>query len=282
MNRQAPYVAAIHDLSGVGRCALTIVLPVLSAMGCQCAPLPTAYLSASTIYPPSDHFVFRDLTGEMEGSAAHWGELDIRFDAVYSGFVGSLRQLGVVQDFVKGFRGERTLVMVDPVMGDHGKTYRTYTPEMCREMEALARAADIITPNMTEAVILLHEPYDKAPDSEQGWREWVERLSLNGSRSVILTGIEPEKGMVGAACFDREKGAYTQAVTQKEVGAFPGTGDLFSSVALGFLLRGEDLAKATGRAVDFVALCARHTGELGTPVPQGVQFEDLLKELFLQ
>ena len=121
MNRQAPYVAAIHDLSGVGRCALTIVLPVLSAMGCQCAPLPTAYLSASTIYPPSDHFVFRDLTGEMEGSAAHWGELDIRFDAVYSGFVGSLRQLGVVQDFVKGFRGERTLVMVDPVMGDHGK-----------------------------------------------------------------------------------------------------------------------------------------------------------------
>ena len=282
MNRQAPYVAAIHDLSGVGRCALTIVLPVLSAMGCQCAPLPTAYLSTSTIYPPSDHFVFRDLTGEMEGSAAHWGELDIRFDAVYSGFVGSLRQLGVVQDFVKGFRGERTLVMVDPVMGDHGKTYRTYTPEMCREMEALARAADIITPNMTEAAILLHEPYDKAPDSEQGWREWVERLSLNGSRSVILTGIEPEKGMVGAACFDREKGAYTQAVTQKEVGAFPGTGDLFSSVALGFLLRGEDLAKATGRAVDFVALCARHTGELGTPVPQGVQFEDLLKELFLQ
>ncbi len=172
--------------------------------------------------------------------------------------------------------------MVDPVMGDHGKTYRTYTPEMCREMEALARTADIITPNMTEAAILLHEPYDKAPGSEQGWREWVERLSLNGSRSVILTGIEPEKGMVGAACFDREKGAYTQAVTQKEAGAFPGTGDLFSSVALGFLLRGEDLAKATGRAVDFVALCARHTGELGTPVPQGVQFEDLLKELFLQ
>lgn len=279
MNKIAPHVAAVHDLSGIGRCALTIVLPVLSNLGCWCSPLPTAYLSASTIYPPSDHFVIRDMTDEMVSSAAHWGEIGARFDAIYTGFVGSERQLQVVREFVEGFRGENTLVMVDPVMGDHGKAYRSYTPEMCREMAGLAQVAHIITPNMTEAAILLEEPYDKAPDSEGGWKEWVERLSLGGRRSVILTGIEPEEGTVGAACFDRETGEYTQCVTRKEAGAFPGTGDLFSSVALGFLLRGESLEKATRRAVDFVALSARHTGALGTPVAEGVQFEDLLGEL---
>ena len=275
----APHVAAVHDLSGMGRCSLAIALPVLSAMGSWCTPLPTAYLSATTIFPPSDKFVFRDLTGEMEGSMAHWAELGVKFDAIYSGFLGSVEQIELLQRFFRQFQGEDTLVMVDPVMGDWGKRYRTYTEEMCREMKSLADLADVITPNLTEAAILLDEPYEAVPRTGEGLREWMERLSLDGRRSVILTGIHPAVDQVGAACFDRESGELSIASAHEEPAQFPGTGDLFASVALGALLRGENLKEATARAVRFVGDCARQTLALGTPVQEGVQFEGLLREL---
>lgn len=279
MMKQAPHVAAVHDLSGMGRCSLGIVLPVLSAMGCWCSPLPTAYLSASTIFPPSDKFVFRDLTGEMEGSAAHWKELGVGFDAIYSGFVGSAEQIGVLGDFLRDFRGEKTLVLVDPVMGDWGKRYRTYTALMCEKMCELAALADVITPNLTEAAILLGEDYEAAPKTEAGLREWLERLSLDGRRSVILTGIHPAVDAVGAACLDRETGEVSYAAAHEEPAQFPGTGDLFASVALGALLAGKSLEKAAALAVAFVQRCAQRTLELGTPIQEGVQFEGLLGEL---
>lgn len=272
----APHVAAVHDLSGMGRCSLGVVLPVLSAMGCWCSPLPTAYLSANTIFPPSEHFVFQDLTGEMEGSLGHWEELKVSFDALYSGFVGSERQIGVVADFFRRFRGEGTLVLVDPVMGDWGKPYRTYTPAMCEQMKSLALPADVITPNLTEAAILLDEPYESVPQAEAGLRLWAERLSLNGRRSVIITGVRSAPGQVGAVCFDRDTGKTSLSAAHEEPAQFPGTGDLFASVALGALLRGESLEQAASLAVDFVARCARYTLELGTPTAHGVQFESLL------
>lgn len=277
--KQAPHVAAVHDLSGMGRCSLGIVLPVLSAMGCWCSPLPTAYLSSSTFYPPSDQFVFRDLTGEMEGTAAHWRELDVRFDALYSGFVGSAEQIGVLERFLRDFRGEDTLVMIDPVMGDWGKPYRTYTPLMCEKMCQLAGLADVITPNLTEAAILLGEDYADRPKTEAGLRAWMERLCDDGRRSVILTGVHPAVDQVGAASLDRETGRLAIAAAHEEPAQFPGTGDLFSSVALGALLRGRDLETATAMAVDFVQRCAKRTLDLGTPVAEGVQLEGLLGEL---
>lgn len=279
MMKKAPHVAAVHDLSGMGRCSLGIVLPVLSAMGCWCSPLPTAYLSASTIYPPSDRFVFRDLTGEMEGSAAHWKELEVGFDALYSGFVGSAEQIGVLERFLQEFRGEKTLVLVDPVMGDWGKRYRTYTALMCEKMCRLAALADVITPNLTEAAILLGEDYAGVPTTEAGLRVWLERLSLDGQRSVILTGIHLAAESVGAACFDRETGEISYAAAHEEPAQFPGTGDLFASVALGALLEGKRLEQATALAVEFVRRCAQRTLELGTPIQEGVQFEGLLGEL---
>ena len=277
--KQAPHVAAIHDLSGMGRCSLGIVLPVLSAMGCWCSALPTAYLSASTIFPPSDRFVFRDLTGEMSGSSEHWKELGVHFDALYSGFVGSAEQIEVLGAFLRDFRGADTLVMLDPVMGDWGKPYRTYTPLMCEKMCELAELADVITPNLTEAAILLGEDYHSAPRTEAGLRIWLERLSEGGRRSVILTGIHPEKDMVGAASFDRESGETAFSAAREEPAEFPGTGDLFASVALGELLRGRSLKQATARAVEFVGRSARRTLELGTPIREGVQYEGLLGEL---
>ncbi len=275
----APHVAAVHDLSGMGRCSLGVVLPVLSAMGCRCSSLPTAYLSANTIFPPSGHFVFRDLTDEMAGSLEHWGELDCAFDALYSGFVGSERQIAVVSDFFCRFKSENTLILVDPVMGDWGKPYRTYTPEMCRKMGALAELADVITPNMTEAAILLGEDYENAPKTPEGLEDWLRRLSLGGKRSVILTGIRPEAGLVGAGCYNRDGGRVSFTAAKEVPIEFPGTGDLFASVALGGLLRGESLEDAAHRAVEFVSRCARETKALGTPVRHGVQFETLLGEL---
>ena len=153
--KRAPRIAAIQDISGFGRCSTTVVLPVLAAMGGECCPLLTACLSAHTAFPASEKATFLDLTGQMAGTAAHWAELGVTFDAIYSGFLGSAGQIGLIEDFYRQFRREGTLVLVDPVMGDHGKPYRTYTPELCGRMRDLAAQADVITPNLTEAALLL-------------------------------------------------------------------------------------------------------------------------------
>lgn len=280
--KQTPKVAAVHDLSGFGRCSLMVALPVLAAMGNQCCPLPTAYLSAHTACPCQDRAVFLDMTGQMEGAMEHWAALQVEFDAVYSGFLGSPAQIEVLLRFLSRFRAERTLVVVDPVMGDHGRRYRTYTPEMCRRMGELAARADLITPNLTEAALLLGEDYAAAPKSEREARAWLERLSLGGRRSAVLTGLSLAPGAVGAGCYDRDSGRTSFSMTRAEPGQYPGTGDLFASVVLGCMLRGESLSAAVGRAVEFVQKCVRRTLLLGTPVVEGVQFEPLLGELAAQ
>ena len=190
-----PRVTAIHDMSGFGRCSLTVALPILSAMGVQCCPLPTAFLSTHT--GGFEGFTFLDMTDEMPKIARHWKSLGLRFDAVYSGFLGSARQIGMVADFIRDFRGDG-VVVVDPVMGDGGAVYRTYTPEMCAGTARLAEQADVITPNLTEAALLLGIPYGELPGGEAGCRAIVERLSLEGRRSVVLTGAGLEPGATGA------------------------------------------------------------------------------------
>lgn len=271
-------VAAIHDISGFGRCSLTVVLPVLAAMGAQCCPMPTAFLSAQTAFPKSDRAVFLDMTDQVERTGFHWQELGVEFDAIYSGFLGSEAQIGLLGEFIRKFRRKDTLVVVDPVMGDWGKPYRTYTPDLCRRMGELAEHADVITPNLTEAAILLGEEYDPAPD-EAKICQWLERLSLNGARSVVMTGVTPGPGIVGAACFDRSTGEMSIPVTEEVPVAYSGTGDLFASVMLGALLRGESLNAAAALAVSFVQKCAAFTKKLDGDRREGVMFEPLLTEL---
>lgn len=271
-------VAAIHDISGFGRCSLTVVLPVLGAMGAECCPLPTAFLSAQTAFPKSDRAVFLDMTDQLERTGSHWQELGAEFDAIYSGFLGSETQIGLIGEFITRFRRGNTLVVVDPVMGDWGKPYRTYTPDLCRRMGELANHADVITPNLTETAILLGEEYDPTP-GESKTRQWLERLSLEGRRSVVITGVTPEPGLVGAACFDREDGQFSVRTTRRVDVEYSGTGDLFASVMLGALLRGESLCQAVQLAVDFVQRCAAVTLELQGDRREGVMFERLLSEL---
>lgn len=275
---RVPRVAAIHDLSGLGRCSLSVVLPVLSAMGAQCCPMPTAVLSAHTAYPLPDLAYFQDLTGGMARTAAHWRALETDFDAVYSGFLASEAQIDVLEGFLRAVRARTPWILVDPVMGDQGRPYRTCTPELCRRMGELAALADLITPNLTEAALLLGEPYGQAPTDQAGIGTWLRRLSLEGRRSVVITGVSLAPGVVGAGCFDRQSGAVRFAMARQERGHFPGTGDLFAAVVLGGLLRGEPLAEAVARAVDLVQKCVAYTLEAGTPAVEGVQFEGLMRE----
>ncbi len=275
----APRAAAIHDLSALGRCSMTVILPVLSAMGVQCCPLLTASLSAHTGFPASSRGVILDMTAQMERTAAHWEELGITFDAIYSGFLASEAQAEIILQFFRRFRRPGTLVLTDPVMGDHGKPYRTCTPALRRAVAELAEQADVITPNLTEAALLLGEDYSNLPQTWAEAQEWLHRLSLNGRRSVVLTGVSFAEGQVGAACLDTASGQMSFAMTRREPMQFPGTGDLFASILLGGLLRGEALDAANRRAVQFVQLCVARTIALGTPSAEGVQFEPLLKEL---
>ena len=269
-----PRVAAIHDMSGFGRCSLTVAIPVLSAMGVQCCPLPTAFLSTHT--GGFTGFTFLDMTEEMPKVAAHWKSLNLHFNAVYSGFLASERQLCIVSDFIRTFCREDTLVVIDPVMGDDGKAYQTYTPALCNGMAHLAELADVITPNLTEAAFLLGCSYDPLPQEEAGLRKLAEELGLNGRRSVVLTGVSLSPGKTGAMCFDAKSGC-TQAV-QVDFIAHPllGTGDIFASVLTGALVQGETLFAAAAQAAEFVRACAVHTVAQNLPLREGVDFEPML------
>jgi len=269
-----PRIAAIHDLSCFGRCSLTIALPVLSAMGCQCCPLPTALLSAHTGFPGN---TFLDLTAEMGRIADHWTAMDLQFDAIYSGFLGSADQVDTVARFFDTFKKSDTAVIVDPVMGDHGTAYRTCTPELCRGMRVLAENADVITPNLTEAALLLDHPYEEIQRTDA--YEVVRRLSLGGRRSVVLTGYSSESGQTGALCFDRDSGESKAVQTPREPQDFSGTGDLFASVLAGGVARGVPLFQAAQAAADFVRDCIARTLAEGLTEQDGVDFEPLLGQL---
>lgn len=270
----APRIAAIHDLSCFGRCSLTIALPVLSAMGCQCCPLPTALLSAHT---GISGFTFLDTTDEMRRISAHWSQLSLHFQAIYTGFLGSASQINLVEDFLRRFHAPDTLLVMDPVMGDHGTPYKTCTPALRQGLRELVAQADVITPNLTEAAILLDIPYHESQTADAS--ELVRALSLQGQRSVVLTGYAAAPGQVGALCYDRDTRQVEAVQTARVPQDFPGTGDLFASVLTGALTRGAPLLQAARTAVDFVGSCVARSVAEGAGKAEGVDFEPLLRQL---
>ncbi len=271
-----PRVALINDMSGFGRCSLTVAMPILSVMGAQCCPLPTAYLSSQTAIPG---FTFTDMTGEMEKASAHWQALGLTFDAIYTGFLGSEAQIELIGRFIGAFRRPGTTVLVDPVMGDHGRTYRTYTAAMCEGMAHLAGLADIITPNITEAAMLLGRAPDEQPESEREAEAWAEALSLDGRRSVVITGFSRDVSHIGAMCFDSGCGRCGAVCSDLVDVPFHGAGDVFASVLLGALLRGANLASSAQLAADFVRDAARRSVAFGNGPNDGLVFEPLLGPL---
>lgn len=273
-----PRVAAVQDLCGFGRCSTTLALPALSAMGVQCCPVLTAYLSSHTGGLGANTFC--DLTDQMAPVAAHWRSLDLSFDAILTGFMSSCRQIQLTRDFLAAFRKPGCPAVVDPVMGDGGQLYRTYTPQMRAAMTELARDADVITPNRTEAAALLEQDYRLLTlDREEDCRDWARRLSLDGRRSVVLKGVALRPGETGAVCFDRVTGRTELVLAPEAPGRFHGAGDLFAAVLTGALVKGLPLAEAARRAADFVSLCARRTARSGAPRQEGLDFEPLLWRL---
>ena len=263
--------AAIHDLSAFGRCALTVVIPVLSAMGIQVIPLPTALLSTHT--GGFDGFSFLDLTDEMEKISAHWDELDLRFSSVYSGFLGSEKQIDTVIRFIDRFKTDDTLVLIDPVMGDNGVPYSTITRGIRDKMKLLARYADILTPNMTEACFLLDLPAET-----EFTEDMLHRLSDFGPDKVVITGIDNGE-FITTASYDTQSGE-TVLYNRKPINKhYPGTGDIFASVLLGSMMSGMNLTDSSKFASDFVYDVIADTVKYNQPERNGVMLEKNLCKL---
>ena len=275
-----PRVVAIHDLSCFGRCALTVVLPVLSAMGSQAVPIPTALLSTHTGGFSRLHF--RDLTGDMREIIAHFERLGLKFDAIYSGFLGSAEQIDIVCDFIGRF-GDGIPVLVDPVMGDGGVLYSIYTPEMVLGMAQLCTKADIITPNLTEACFLTgsEQPAGKLNNKKEALG-LAERLCTRlrervGDKKIVITGIRYGE-MIGNAYVSPGKNCRL-AGTPYSGQDFPGSGELFASVLLGSIMQGAPFDTAVERAAAFTFRVIIETQKAMTPAREGVLFEKFLREL---
>lgn len=272
MLQRPPRVAAIHDLSGFGRCSLSVILPTLSAMKVQVCPVVTAVFSTHT--GGLGEVVFRDLTDYLTPTLEHYKRLKLEFECVYSGFLGSLEQIDHCLEYYAAYPD--ALAVVDPVMGDHGRPYRTYTPEMCRRMKELAAVADLITPNLTEASILLGEEYPSAPLRQFESKRLVARLSELGPRLVTVTGVELADGTISNLGYDRDRGDYWRVDCNYVPASYPGTGDIFASVMVGSLLNGDSLPMAIERATRFLEIAIRTTFSYGSDTRYGVMLESCL------
>lgn len=281
-------VAAIHDLAGLGRTSLNVVIPIITALGIEVCPLPTAILSSST--ESCDDFYFYDLTASMRPILAHWQAKGTQFDAVYSGFLGSPAQVDIVAECAATCLRKNGLFMVDPVMGEGGDLEPTMNEDMITRMRWLVGQATCITPNLTEAAFLLNE--DFPADAVQGGiseallKKWLRGLTDLGPRLAVITSVPMPGDIIGGkvqksvvAAFDKKAGRFWKASCDYIPANYPGTGDMFTSVLTGCLLRGDSLPEAIDRAVQFVALAIRATFGFSQPAREVVRLERVLNTL---
>ncbi len=262
---------AIHDISCVGRCSLTVALPMLSAAGIETSVIPTAILSSHT--GDFTGYTFRDLTEDILPIMNHWKTLSRRTDAIYTGYLGSVEQIEIVRSVIEAFRTEDTLVMVDPVMADSGKYYSLITPEFAVGMKKLAAVADIITPNISEACLMLGMEYRMEHD-EAYIEALLRGLAELGPRMVVLSGVSFENDLVGAASFDKTSDTVSYYLDSRVEGFFHGTGDVFASALLAALMNGKTTAEAMKIAVEFTHACIERTHAEGAETRYGVNFEE--------
>lgn len=279
MNRQKR-VAAIHDISCFGKCSLTVALPIISSAGIEVSVIPTAVLSTHT--GGFSDYTYRDLTDDITPIADHWKSLNLNFDALYSGFLGSFAQLDIVSDFFNRFKTENNIIMVDPVMADNGKLYKVFPENFPDGMRKLCTKADIIVPNITEALLLLGEPYKEGPYKIYYIEKILEKLSKTGPKQIVLTGVYFDTKKVGTASYDKTTGKISYSLSKHISGNYHGTGDVFASALLAALLRGFSLDKAAKIAVDFTVESIVRTKEAGTDIRNGVNFEQGLSKFDLK
>lgn len=280
MKNIIPRVAAIQDISGFGRCSLTVIMPILSCMGAQVCPMPTAVLSTHS--GGFGEMAFIDLTDSMDHYMNHWRELKLSFDYIYTGFLGNEKQIDKVVEFCKTFKYTgRECIVVDPVMGDHGKLYKTYNQIMQDKMRHLVELADIITPNLTEAMFLLKRDYieDKLFTNEE-IKEILLALAKMGPKIVIITGILDDLGNRVNVAYDMKKDLFWKVPYQEIEVHYPGTGDAFTSVLIGALIQGDSLPMAMERASSFISLAIKTTYGYCTDTREGIMLEKVLPSLF--
>lgn len=271
-------IAAVNDLSGFGRCSLTVSIPILSAMGFQVCPVPTAVLSAHTGYPNP---LVRDFTDDMEGFLAHWESLGLTFDCGYTGYLGNQRQADVLEPFLRRLKERGALRLVDPAMADNGKLYASCSPALIPAMARLVALASVATPNLTELCLMTGGDYAAvcgAPDRRRRVERMARQLLNGGCGAVVVTGVE--SGEIIENCVLADADAPPVWVSGHRVDRhFAGTGDVFASVLCGWLLRGMPLVDAVGQATAFVFETTAATAQWQENGQDGIAFESYLYKL---
>lgn len=273
-------VAVINDLSGFGKCSLSAAISVLSVMGHEACPMPTAVLTNQTGYKD---FYSVDMTDAMPNYAKMWQMLGKSFDAIYSGFVSSERQIDIISDFIEKFRTSDTLVLVDPVMGDNGKSYATYTKSICDKMCSLAKSADIITPNLTEFCIITDTDFEYLNSFEQSnlFFEKISDVAMSyikrTGQQLVVTGINAGDMLYNGVFMTDRQPAFISSAQYGN--GFSGTGDLMASIICGSLLNGIDLVEAVKKASAFIEKSVVDTIQNSYDRNDGINFEKYLYTL---
>ena len=277
MRHPVKKVAAVHDLSGCGRVSLTVAIPILSTMGIQVCPLPTAVLSSHTQYPG---FTFSDLTDQMSLFVKHWKQLGLQFDAIYSGYLGSPKQTAIVAELIDDFAGDGQLVVVDPVLGDNGRLYASLDRDMIAQMRGLIRKAVVITPNLTELFMLLGKPYQELVSLEE-LKEYLVMLAEYGPEIVIVSSVPEDRSAktTSVVAYDKRSKHFWKVSCLYFPAHYPGTGDTFTSVITGSLMQGDSLPIALDRAVQFILTGIRATFGYEYDNREGILLERILPTL---
>lgn len=270
-------VVAAHDISCVGRCSLTVALPILSAVGLETSVLPTAILSTHT--GGFQGYTYRDLTEDIIPIVEHWKTLDLRTDAIYTGYLGSFEQLDIINRVFDMLATDDTVILIDPVMADNGVLYSGFSADFPKGMAKLCSRADIIVPNLTEAALMLGEEYVGGGYDRAYIEGLLKRLSRLGPKKTVLSGVSFEKGKLGAAAYDAEKDEYCYYFGEEVDGYFHGTGDVFASALLSAYMNGKSLQDTIKTAVDFTVGCIRRAVAAGLDTRYGVIFEEELPSL---
>ena len=265
-------ILTIQDISCVGKCSLTVALPIISAFGIEVGILPTATLSTHTAF---NGFTFRDLTEDMNPITSHWAAENIEFDGIYTGYLGSFEQIDLVLDIFKRF-GEGKLKFVDPAMGDNGKLYPGFDEAFAKKMASLCAAADIVVPNLTEACFMLGKPYMASGYTKEYIEDILVSLTDLGARRAVLTGVGFTEDTLGCYGYDSESGEFFFDTNERFPKSFHGTGDIFASVCFSCIQRGKTLEEACAIAADFVCDSIKATITDEKPIWYGVHFEKVL------
>ncbi|MBE6803189.1 MAG: pyridoxamine kinase [Ruminococcaceae bacterium] len=261
---------AINDISGFGKCSLTVALPIISAAGVETICMPTAVLSTHT--GGFTGYTYRDLTCDMPAIGEHWKSIELNPDAIYSGFLGSFDQIDIVKKFADDFKTDDNLFIADPCMADHGVMYKIFDEKFAKAMAELCSKADIILPNITEACFMTDEKFIDGVQTQDYIENLLNKLLDMGAKNVVLTGVSFDENKVGAACMGQDRVAHYY-FENRLPGAYHGTGDVFASAFCGALLNNFSMEKAMGIAARYVCDCIKRTQSMDNPITYGVDFE---------